>query len=148
MEMSEMPRNVIPFDTQAAFPFGLISLLKSAAHEALQDEKWILCATICRLLDELQLNQAVGAGARVAWDQYTRAVPLIGTTRDEKPREGTSGETRTCAACGGPGQEFVELVDVGTPGEPDATVQGRKRWAHLNGFGHQVGRDHPFTLES
>lgn len=142
-----MPRNVFPFGDLES-PEFLITLLKRAALEAMQSEKWILCATICRLLDEMQLNQAIGEGARVAWDQYTRAVPLIGATRDEKPREGTSGEKRTCAACGGPGQQFVELLDAGTPDEPDATAAGRSRWAHLDVLGYQVGRDHPFTLEA
>lgn len=57
------------------------------AEQALLQRNWILCATLCRLLAELELEAATITGAAHAWNGSTRNVPLLNVPmRDEAPR--------------------------------------------------------------
>jgi hypothetical protein len=115
-------------------------------EQAMLQRNWILCATLCRLLAELELEAATIGGAAAAWNGSTRSVPLL---KVPMRHETASARPRgTCVACGGPGQQFTELLDASTPTDLEATVPGRTRWAHLDQLGYEVGRDHPFTLEA
>lgn len=67
----------------------LIEAIKIAASQALAEEQWILCATLCRTIEELMIKNVVAGGAERAFEslkQTTVAVPLIGRTRPETPR--------------------------------------------------------------
>lgn len=46
---------------------ALMNALKIKARQALDNDKWILAATACRMLEELSLDRAIAAGARNAW---------------------------------------------------------------------------------
>lgn len=68
----------------------LIEAIKIAASQALAEEQWILCATLCRTIEELMIKNVVAGGAERAFEalkQTTVAVPLIGRTRPETPRQ-------------------------------------------------------------
>lgn len=52
---------------------ALMNALKIKARQALDNDKWILAATACRMLEELSLDRAIATGARNAW---LGAVPL------------------------------------------------------------------------
>jgi hypothetical protein len=57
------------------------------AERAFSQRNWILAATLCRTLAELELEAATITGAAHAWNGSTRSVPLLKVPmRDEAPR--------------------------------------------------------------
>lgn len=63
----------------------LYDLTRERAEQAFQDGAWILCATLCRTLGELELAGAVQTGADEAWKVFnafqgaTRPLPTLDT---------------------------------------------------------------------
>lgn len=56
-------------DIENAGTEALMNALKIKARQALDDDKWILAATACRMLEELSLDRAITAGAHNAFQK-------------------------------------------------------------------------------
>lgn len=124
----------------------LIDQLKSAAITALTNDKWILCATLCRAIEEINIDSLVnegGAGAlnalREALGERTTLVPLVGHTRAETPSAGK----RYCLTCGGAYATFTDRIDITrAPGAVPQYVDGLKFDSHIDEHGRATGADH------
>lgn len=144
-------------------PQALTDSLVTAAQRALAEGKWILCATLCRTIDELQIEAAVAGGARAAYQaltETTRAVPLLKVPmRDDQPRtpvQGLEGEPFATAPCGGCGatvialewhQEFIDVerdpARTGLPYHQRETVPGM---VEFDGWRHQAPPTDPLQI--
>lgn len=146
------------------FPFGQaqtqaehFSLLKITARQAMDAGKWVLCATICRLIAEYEHEEAQRAGDRVGWDSATRRVPLLKMPmRDEQPSEPLP-EVHRCKSPvkhGFTGHGDVDLTAVidstrpqydracGTCGGHIRYFEIEKAWIHIDHLGRAAILDH------
>lgn len=119
----------------------ILNHLRTLAHYAIDQEKWILAATTCRLIEELELDRATVAAADSAWRGTTVAVPLLNLpTLDDKPRpvaEAVYAHTMTCARCGKPAHWAPAVEATGNDREPRTWVPAG--WVHDDAA---LGADH------
>jgi hypothetical protein len=97
-------------DLEDAATEALINGLKIKANQALQDDKFILAATACRMLEELSMDRAISTGSRDAWTpsaldrldgqlhENTVAVPIIRPVMRAETPARPQPEFRCCIA--------------------------------------------------
>jgi hypothetical protein len=144
----------------------MIANLKVTALQAIGEGEWILAATTCRLIAELEITHAVQQSARTAWNADTRtmSVPLLKVPmRDDKPVRNANPDDafkadpssitsrinfeklrpdydQPCTVCGG----NVRMMTLRPVGEPDKLVpMAHSQPFHIDTFGNRIEHDHP-----
>jgi hypothetical protein len=123
------------------------------AERAFSQRNWILAATLCRALAELELEAATITGAALAWNGDTSnlaVVPLLkephGAGRTPDGLFSFDRREQACQNCGLRGKPYTEIMAAGTFSDPGSTVDGETRWMHSDELGYPQKRDHPFML--